>query len=222
MDLVREMLLAVADADGPLDCSVFVDSRRGFPFVAEHARLMDEAGLVEARFAPPGALNPARATIVRMTWDGNDFLDAVSNEKVWNRVKLKVAQLAGHLTFETLKALAVAELNAMVLPPVTLIGRRAKTSRHGPETMRNCYAPTGAPFVSGGSAMAEAASIRERECERIAATLRFVADHIDRYIPEEVCLEGTRLVVRVPDASELPTVELDATMPAQIVWKRTQ
>ena len=36
-----------------------------------------------------------------------------------------------------------------------------------------------------------------------------------------MCLEGTCLVVRVPDASELPTVELDATMPAQVVFKRT-
>ena len=70
--------------------------------------------------------------------------------------------------------------------------------------------------------MPKLASIRERECERIAATLYYVADHIDRYMPSEVCMEGTELVVRVPDASELPTVELDATMPAMVVFKRTE
>lgn len=70
--------------------------------------------------------------------------------------------------------------------------------------------------------MADVKSLRERECERIAGTLYFVADHIDRYMPTEVCLEGTEFVVRVPDSRHIPTVELDATMPAQIVFKRAE
>lgn len=70
--------------------------------------------------------------------------------------------------------------------------------------------------------MTNTVSIRESECERIAATLHFVADNIDRYMPEEVCLEGTELVVRVPDSQHIPTVELDATMPAQVVYRRTE
>lgn len=77
-------------------------------------------------------------------------------------------------------------------------------------------------FVCEESAMPKLTSIRERECERIAATLRFVADHIDRYMPGEVCMEGTELVVRVPEASRMPTVELDATMPAMVAFKRTE
>lgn len=70
--------------------------------------------------------------------------------------------------------------------------------------------------------MAEIISLRERECERIAATLHFVADNIDRYMPNEVCLEGTELVVRVPDSQHVPTVELDATMPAMVAFRRTE
>jgi hypothetical protein len=65
-------------------------------------------------------------------------------------------------------------------------------------------------------------NIRERECERIAATLHYVADHIDRYMPGEVCMEGTELVVRVPDSQHVPTVELSAEMPAMVVFKRTE
>ena len=41
-------------------------------------------------------------------------------------------------------------------------------------------------------------------------------------MPTEVCLEGTELVVRVPDASRMPTVELSAEMPAQVIFKRTE
>ena len=70
--------------------------------------------------------------------------------------------------------------------------------------------------------MPNAVNLRERECERIAATLHFVADHIDRYMSSEVCMEGTEFVVRVPEASRMPTVELDATMPAMVVFKRTE
>lgn len=70
--------------------------------------------------------------------------------------------------------------------------------------------------------MADVKSLRERECKRIAATLHFVADHIDRYMPNEVCMEDTEFVVRVPDSRHIPTVELDATMPAQIVFKRAE
>lgn len=70
--------------------------------------------------------------------------------------------------------------------------------------------------------MAEATSLRARDCERVAATLRFVADHIDRYMPEEVCLEGTEFVVRVPDSQSIPTVALDATMPAMVSFRRAE
>ena len=44
--------------------------------------------------------------------------------------------------------------------------------------------------------MPNTVSLRERECERIAATLHFVADNIDRYMPEEVCLEAVRQCAR--------------------------
>lgn len=76
--------------------------------------------------------------------------------------------------------------------------------------------------MSGGPAMPNSVNLRERECERIAATLYFVADNIDRYMPSEVCLEGTEFVVRVPDASRIPTIELSAEMPAMVVFKRTE
>ena len=76
--------------------------------------------------------------------------------------------------------------------------------------------------MSGGPAMPNSVNLRERECERIAATLYFVADNIDRYMPSEVCMEGTELVVRVPEVSRMPTVELDATMHAMVVYKRTE
>lgn len=55
----------------------------------------------------------------------------------------------------------------------------------------------------------------EKSKERAAEVLRYVADNIDRFIPEEWLLEGSRLIVEIPDHSELPTVELSGIMPAE-------
>ena len=60
--------------------------------------------------------------------------------------------------------------------------------------------------------------------ERCAETLRYVADNIDGYLPDEAILEGVELVVRVGDRSVLPTVELDVDMPAygRCQWPRPE
>ena len=49
--------------------------------------------------------------------------------------------------------------------------------------------------------------------EHCAEILRYVADNIGEYLPDETLLEGTELVVRVGDRNTIPVVELDATMP---------
>lgn len=44
--------------------------------------------------------------------------------------------------------------------------------------------------------------------------LHHVADNIDSYLPDEWLLEGTTFTLYIPDLSSVPTVELDAKMPA--------
>ncbi len=55
----------------------------------------------------------------------------------------------------------------------------------------------------------------EKTAERFAAILRYVAENIDDYLPDEWLLEGSSFVVRIPDRSSIPTVELDAEMPVK-------
>lgn len=52
----------------------------------------------------------------------------------------------------------------------------------------------------------------EKAAERFAGILRYVADNIERYLPDEWLLEGSAFVVRIPGRDTLPTVELDAEM----------
>ena len=54
----------------------------------------------------------------------------------------------------------------------------------------------------------------EKTKKRYAEILHYVADNIDSYVPNEWLLEGTVFTLRIPDRSSVPTVELDAEMPA--------
>ena len=54
----------------------------------------------------------------------------------------------------------------------------------------------------------------EKTAERYAGILRYVADNIERYLPDEWLLESSAFVVRISGRDTLPTVELDAEMPA--------
>ena len=115
MDLVREILRGTADSHGSLDGSVFVDGAHDLQEVAYNVDLLVEAELVDAKVIREWGGMAVRVTVFRLTWDGNEFLDAVDNDTVWKRVKLKVAQLTGTATFDVVKQLAVSELTKMLM-----------------------------------------------------------------------------------------------------------
>lgn len=45
--------------------------------------------------------------LVALTWEGNDFLSAVSSDRVWSAVKLRVGRALGEASIETVKVLSV-------------------------------------------------------------------------------------------------------------------
>ena len=55
----------------------------------------------------------------------------------------------------------------------------------------------------------------EKSKERMAEILRYVADNIDRFIPEEWLLDGSEIIVRYAGNDTVPTVELSGIMPAE-------
>ena len=42
-----------------------------------------------------------------MTWEGQNFLAAIRNEKVWERLKKAIREKGGSIPFEVLKELAI-------------------------------------------------------------------------------------------------------------------
>lgn len=55
-----------------------------------HLELLQDAGFVEFQ-----QLNSGVWRVVRMTWSGHEFLDAVRDSEVWRRVKLGAAKIGG-------------------------------------------------------------------------------------------------------------------------------
>ncbi len=119
MDLVRTILLEVEDLPaGGSGAVAAVDGVDPAVFAA-HVDLMKQARLVEAAVAHADGIGPIGARVYRLTWEGNDFLDAVRDDTVWNRTKSKVLETAGTVSLEVIKAVAVSISRSMLdVPPV--------------------------------------------------------------------------------------------------------
>ena len=46
------------------------------------------------------------AVASRLTWEGNDFLDAVRDESIWKRVRSTIGKITGGASFEVFKTVA--------------------------------------------------------------------------------------------------------------------
>lgn len=105
MEVIRAVLLAVEQADGPHSGSSHFQLEGYDPGITGyHVRLLKEAGYLKAEFVLG---DPPQAIVKDLTWEGHEFLDAVRNTTVWQRVKKKVVSEGGSIPLSVLKALAL-------------------------------------------------------------------------------------------------------------------
>lgn len=106
LDLVRRILCEVADSCGPLPASAFAGPSCPIDLVEYHFRLMKGAGLMEIEEFSDFTGTEYRA--IELTWEGQDFLAAVKPDRIWDKVKMKIAKLAGDAPFSVVRELAVS------------------------------------------------------------------------------------------------------------------
>ena len=63
----------------------------------QHVQLLCDAGLLHA----------VKETTFRITNEGHDFLDSIRDDRLWTRVKDRIAQHGGNWTMDVLKAVAL-------------------------------------------------------------------------------------------------------------------
>ena len=108
MDLVRTVLLSVEESDAQvLAASELASNLWDEITVARHIELMIEAGLVVGEVSRNLA-GGMHAFVMRITWAGYDFLDAVRSETVWEDTKASIGDRLGTASFEVVKTVAAA------------------------------------------------------------------------------------------------------------------
>ena len=106
MDLVRTILLALADSGEPLWSTDLVTDEYSRNVIGYHFLILDEAGLIMANVKAAGDDPYYIAVASRLTWEGNDFLDAVRDESIWKRVRSTIGKITGGASFEVFKTVA--------------------------------------------------------------------------------------------------------------------
>lgn len=110
MDLVREILLEVESWPDANSWRTVVVPGRDTASVSWHIRIMHDAGLLNA-----DAAIEEEVQVIRLTWDGHEFLDNARDEQRWETAKRTVSEKAGAVSFDVLKALLIQLAREAVL-----------------------------------------------------------------------------------------------------------
>ena len=113
MDLMRKILLRIEErSDVPpktLSINDFLDFHENIHVISLHIDLMCDAGLVEVMDTSyDGEVKDY--IITRLTLAGYEYLDAIRNYSVWQKVKKRI-EVIGGATLDVIKQLAIKELS---------------------------------------------------------------------------------------------------------------
>ena len=101
MDLIRLILLELEEVE-EIDMSTYSDDEINY-----NKRLVVEADLADGTIASSaGGLNP-QVFLLRLTWNGHDFLDAARDDTIWKRATEIIGKSVGSTTFDVLKSVLV-------------------------------------------------------------------------------------------------------------------
>ena len=110
MDLVRDILMAVEDANGRVDGDTLAALADGDRVKAlNHIEMMDAHGLVRASVTRvTGNDAMARFSVEGMTWEGYDYLDAMRSDMVWKAAKSAIAETVRDAPLSVVKDVCTA------------------------------------------------------------------------------------------------------------------
>jgi hypothetical protein len=114
-ELVRKILLRIEELPASRGESVSSDSFNGYAaeFVSYHMEMMHEAGLIKALTSR--TINaPAFSRGLSLTWDGQEFLDNIRSETVWNKIKGVAKNKGIDLSLDTIKDLAKIAITSLL------------------------------------------------------------------------------------------------------------
>ena len=118
MDLVRSILIQVEDAGAECESGCLEFMGHSQAEVYYHIELMQQKGLIDATVKRDWGGSIIYATITGLTWDGQDFLDSMRDDRVWSRSRKAIKETVGSTTFDVIKKVCVEVAASMVLKSV--------------------------------------------------------------------------------------------------------
>lgn len=109
MDLIRKQLLALESGRDPLKIEGYSESA-----LLYHVYLLDDAGFVHAAMARGGQGEVVAAHVMEITWAGQEFLQSIKDDTLWNKAKDKVLKPSASWTFAVLMEWLKQEIKAKV------------------------------------------------------------------------------------------------------------
>lgn len=106
MDLVRYLLMTIEDAKGPLHLNDFTCTEWSTEEIKYHLALLGAHGLIDGNAVDAWGNMAIRVRVDGLSWDGADYLDAIRDERVFDRVKRAVKESTGSVTLDVFKSVA--------------------------------------------------------------------------------------------------------------------
>jgi hypothetical protein len=111
MDIIRKIFLTLRDSNNLIDSVPDISED---DFLA-HAELLIEAGLAKGVVRPSGRKQaPEAVMLLRLTWNGHDFADAITEDTLWNKAKENILKPSASWSFEILLAYLKYEIGRRI------------------------------------------------------------------------------------------------------------
>jgi predicted transcriptional regulator len=114
MDLVRDILFTTANAESSVPIESLVTENRSMDLVAYHVEMMAEHDLIDRQIQRDMNGDVIWGEITALTWDGQDYLDAIENDDVWSKTKETIRNTVKHTTLGVIRDVAIAVTKSMI------------------------------------------------------------------------------------------------------------
>lgn len=118
LDLVRSILLKVESAENEIELMELQDEVHTTSVVVYHLGLLEACRLIDAKFFRDMNGKVIDATVFGLTWDGQDYLDAMRDDRVWAKTKSAIRNSVGSTTFEVVKRVCVEVATKLALSAI--------------------------------------------------------------------------------------------------------
>lgn len=107
MDLVREILIEASKSDKEVRASDIAEksSKYSLEEIIYNIRIMGEGNLINV-YIDEREAGVVDAYIMYITWSGNDFLDSISSNEIWEKIKNNFSDKIINIPFDILTSLA--------------------------------------------------------------------------------------------------------------------